>query len=135
MENKTQLQRGEESYALQVPEQVHLLCELLDVDLSRVLQVFINDLGHDLYGGNGSNERWMAIDYFMNCGYGLHLFENEELHQMFYELEQLRNRWCNGSQEAEKKDAAYRDKFLSCWFNTWLKKRSPGTMTQALELL
>ena len=113
----TQLQRGEESYALQVPEQVRLLCELLDVDLSRVLQVFINDLGHDL------------------CGYGLHLFEDDELHQMFYELEQLRNRWCNGSQEAERKYAVYREKYLSCWFNTWQIKRCPGTMTQALEML
>ncbi|WP_212003251.1 hypothetical protein [Chitinophaga sp. HK235] len=70
----TPLQRGEESYALQVPEQVRLLCELLDAYLSRVLQVFINDLGHDLYGTNGSNERWMAIDYFTHCGYGLHLY-------------------------------------------------------------
>ena len=131
----TPLQRGEESYALQVPEQVRLLCELLDVDLSRVLQVFINDLGHDLYGANSSNERWMAIDYFTHCGYGLHLFEDDELHQMFYELEQLRNRWCNGSQEAERKYAVYREKYLSCWFNTWQIKRCPGTMTQALEML
>src|SRR5688572_26224148 len=115
METPLLLQRGEENYALQVPEEVRLLCQLLDVDLSRVLQAFINDLGHELYGVNGSNERWQAIEYFMNCRYGLHQFKDDELHQMFYELEQLRNRWRTGSQAAEKTYRAYRDRYLSCW--------------------
>jgi hypothetical protein len=120
---------------LQVPEQVHLLCKLLDVELSGVLQRFINDLGHDLYGTNGSSERWQAIDYFMESGYGLHYYNEHDIHQMFYELEQLRNRWAGGDQAAENNYAAYRVRYLMQWYWAWLEKRRPGTMTQALELL
>lgn len=135
MENKPRLRSSEHCYSLQVPEQVHLLCKLLDLDLCGVLQRFINDLGHDLYGTHGSSERWMAIDYFKQCGYGLHLYEEDDIHKMFYELEQLRNRWKGGSQSAETAYTAYRQRYLICWFRSWADKRSPGSITQALESL
>jgi len=104
---------------LQIPEQLKLLCELLDTTPQAVLQTFINDVSLAV-NSSGSDERSQATGYFMRCGHGMHRYEYEQVEQMFDGLNWLR--W----QQYEKKGAAFRKlqkQFLQAWFNEWKAKQ------------
>lgn len=104
---------------LQIPRQLELLCKLLETTPQQVLQAFINNVSLEV-NSSGSDERWMAVEYFMRVGYGMHRYEYEELEQMFDGLNWLR--W----QQYEKKGAAFKTlqkEFLKEWFNEWKAKQ------------
>lgn len=107
---------------LNIPQQLQMLCELLETTPQQILQGFINDMSLEA-GSNGSDERRMAVEYFMRCGYGMHRYEFEEVEQMFDGLNWLR--W----QQYEKKGAAFKalqKQFLKEWFNEWQAKMKSG---------
>jgi len=54
---------------LNVPKQLELLCDLLETTPQQILQGFINDVSLEV-NSNGSDERRMAVEYFMRCSYG-----------------------------------------------------------------
>jgi hypothetical protein len=104
---------------LNVPEQLQMLCGLLDTTPQQILQGFINDMSLEV-GSNGSDERRIAVEYFLRCGYGTHRYDYEEIELMFDGLNWLR--W----QQYEKKGAAFKalqKKFLKQWFNEWKAKQ------------
>lgn len=104
---------------LQIPKQLEMLCELLETTPQQVLQGFINDVSLEV-GSNGSDERRMAVEYFMRCCYGYHRYDDEQTEQMFDGLNWLR--W----QQYEKKGAAFKklqQQFLNEWFNQWKAKQ------------
>ena len=103
---------------LQIPKQLELICELLETTPQQVLQSFINDVSLEV-GSNGSDERRMAVEYFMRCCYGYHRYDYEQIEQMFDGLNWLR--W----QQYEKKGKAFtnlRYSFLKQWFKQWKAK-------------
>ena len=107
---------------LEIPRQLAMLCELLETTPEQVLQAFINDLSLEV-NSSGSDERRMAVEYFMRVGYGMHCYEFEEVEQMFDGLNWLR--W----QQYEKKGKAFKalqSQFLKEWFNEWKAKMKSG---------
>jgi hypothetical protein len=86
---------------LEIPKQLELICELLETTPQKVLQDFINDVSLEI-NSNGSDERRMAVEYFMRVGYGMHRYEFEEVETMFDGLNWLR------FQQYEKKGAAFK---------------------------
>jgi hypothetical protein len=103
---------------LNIPQQLQMLCELLETTPQKILQGFIDDVSLEA-GSNGSDERRMAVEYFMRVGYGMHRYEFDEVEQMFDGLNWLR--W----QQYEKKGAAFKklqQQFLKEWFNEWKTK-------------
>lgn len=52
---------------LEIPKQLELICELLETTPEQVLQAFINDVSLEV-NSSGSDERRMAVEYFMRCG-------------------------------------------------------------------
>jgi len=103
---------------LQIPKQLEMLCELLETTPQQVLQGFINDVSLEV-GSSGSDERRMAVEYFMRCCYGYHRYEYEQIESMFDGLNWLR--W----QQYEKKNKAFtnlRYSFLKQWFKKWKAK-------------
>jgi hypothetical protein len=107
-----------QTITLEIPKQLELICQLLETTPQEVLQAFINDVSLEV-GSSGSDERRMAVEYFMRCGYGMHRYEFEEVEQMFDGLNWLR--W----QQYEKKGAAFKklqQQFLKEWFAEWKAK-------------
>ncbi len=101
-----------------VPKQLEMLCELLETTPQQVLQAFINDVSLEV-GSSGSDERRMAVEYFMRCCYGMHRYDFEQVEQMFDGLNWLR--W----QQYEKKGKAFanlRYSFFKQWFKEWKAK-------------
>lgn len=104
---------------LEIPKQLELICELLETSPQQVLQSFINDLSLEVES-SGSDERRMAVEYFMRVGYGMHRYEFEEVEQMFDGLNWLR------FQQYEKKGKAFKTlqrQFLKEWFSEWKAKQ------------
>jgi hypothetical protein len=107
---------------LEIPKQLQMLCELLDITPQEVLQGFINDLSLEI-GSNGSDERRMAVEYFLRVGYGTHRYEWEDIETMFDGLNWLR------FQQYEKKGTAFKalqKQFLEEWFREWKAKMKSG---------
>jgi hypothetical protein len=107
-----------QTITVDVPKQLELICELLETTPQKVLQNFIDDVSLQV-GSSGSDERRMAVEYFMRVGYGMHRYEFDQVEQMFDGLNWLR--W----QQYEKKGTAFKklqQQFLKEWFNEWKAK-------------
>jgi hypothetical protein len=108
---------------IRVPKQLELLCDLLETTPQQVLQGFINDLSLEVHYSNGSDERRMAVEYFLRVGYGMHCYEWEQVEQMFDGLNWLRWQWPGNDPEKEKQYIRERRVFLKQWFRQWKVKR------------
>ncbi len=53
-----------QTITVEVPKQLALICELLEVTPQAVLQNFIDDVSLEV-NSSGSDERRMAVEYFM----------------------------------------------------------------------
>ena len=107
-----------QTIGLQIPKQLEMICELLEVTPQAVLQNFIDNVSLEV-NSSGSDERRMAVEYFMRVGYGMHRYEFNQVEQMFDGLNWLR--W----QQYEKKGKAFtnlRYGFLKQWFKEWQGK-------------
>lgn len=75
---------------IRINKQLEMLCQTLEITPEEVLQTFADNLSLDHRYTSGSDERRMAVEYFMRVGYGTHLFEAEEIESMFDELNTVR---------------------------------------------
>jgi len=108
-----------QTITLAIPEQLAMLCELLETTPAQVLQSFINDVSLEV-NSSGSDEGEQATSYFMRCGHGMHRYDFEQVEQMFEGLNWLR--W----QQYEKRGAAFKalqSQFLKEWFAEWKSKQ------------
>jgi hypothetical protein len=121
LSNRTQinLSRPITSVRVNVPEQLFKLCHIIDVPPQEVLQAFANDVGLTVHGSSGSDERNMAVDYFKRAGHGMHLFEPEEIDDMFDGLEWIRYEWRNYGNSKEEEYRIFFEKELKEWFTKW----------------
>lgn len=110
---------------LNVPEQLQMLCELLETTPQQILQGFINDMSLEV-GSNGGDERRMAVEYFLRVGYGTHRYEWEQIETMFDGLNWIRWQWPGNDTEKEKQYQRQRRAFLKQWFREWKAKMKPG---------
>ncbi len=78
---------------IRINKQLQMLCDILGTTPQQVLQDFADNLSLNYRYTSGSDERMMAVQYFMRCGYGMHLFDYDEVQQMFDELEYIRYRF------------------------------------------
>lgn len=105
---------------LEIPPQLDMLCNLLETTPQRVIQGFVDDVTLS-QRSNGSDERMMATDYFMRCGYGMHLFEFDQVQEMLEGLNQIRyDFYLFGNDQM----AAYKrhvQKELKQWQSKWKK--------------
>ncbi len=104
---------------IRINKQLEMLCKILGITPQEVLQHFADDLSLDHRYTSGSDERRMAVEYFMRCGYGTHLFDFEEIEQMFDELNAIRYNFYNYGNGREKEYIQYRDKRYKEFFAEW----------------
>lgn len=106
---------------LEIPKQLQLICELLETSPQQVLQCFIDDVSLEVES-SGSDERRMAVEYFLRVGYGTHRYEWQEIETMFDGLNWLRWQWPGNNPEKEKQYQKQRREFLKQWFKEWKAK-------------
>lgn len=107
---------------LEIPKQLQLLCLLLETTPEEILQGFINDVSLEV-GSNGSDERMMAVEYFLRVGYGMHRYDYEDIETMFDDLD-----WLRFQQYGNKRKAfeTLQKQFLEEWFIKWKIKMKSG---------
>ena len=110
-----------QTITLEIPKQLELICQLLEVTPQAVLQNFIDDVSLEV-NSSGSDERRMAVEYFMRVGYGMHRYEFDQVEQMFDGLNWLRCQWPGNDEEKEKQYLQERKQFLKQWFKEWKAK-------------
>jgi hypothetical protein len=113
------LMHYKKSVKVKVPEQLFKLCQLIEVTPEAVLQAFANDVSLTVHGSSGSDERAMAVDYFKRAGHGMHLFDYEEIEQMFDGLEWIRYEWRSYGNPREAEYQVFFKKELKEWFKKW----------------
>ena len=114
-----------QTMTLEIPKQLELICELLETTPQQILQGFINDLSLEV-NSSGSDERRMAVEYFMRVGYGMHHYSFEEVETMFDGLNWLRWQWPGNDEEKKKEYQQQRKAFLKQWFKKWKAKVKSG---------
>ena len=105
-----------------IPPQLAMLCELLETTPQQILQGFINDLSLEV-NSSGSDERRMAVEYFMRCNYGYHRYSFEEIESMFDGLNWLRLQWPGNDEKHEQQYLVQRKAFLKKWHKEWKAKK------------
>ena len=112
-----------QTITVDVPKQLELICQLLETTPQKVLQNFIDDVSLQV-GSSGSDERRMAVEYFMRVGYGMHRYEFDQVEQMFDGLNWLRWQRPGNDEEKEKQYRQERRQFLKQWLKEWKAKES-----------
>lgn len=104
---------------IRINKQLAMLCKILDTTPQEVLQNFADNLSLDYRYTNRSDERSMAVEYFMRCDYGTHLFNGEQVKQMFDELNAIRFRFYQYGNGKEKEYLQDRDRRYKEFFKRW----------------
>lgn len=117
---------------IRINKQLAMLCETLQTTPEQVLQNFADNLSLDYRHTNGSDERRMAVEYFMRVGYGTPLFEFDEVEMMFDQLETLRWAWYNYGNERNSEYLLYRQKELAKLKREWQKRLSKKSNNKSL---
>lgn len=114
---------------IRINKQLQMLCDTLDITPEQVLQDFADNLSLDYQYTSGSDERRMAVEYFMRVGYGMHLFEFDEVERMFDELNTIRYSFYNYGNPRKKEYIQERNrqyKALSKQCNVLKAKKEKG---------
>lgn len=104
---------------IRINKQLKMLCEILDTTPQLVLQDFADNLSLDHEHTSGSDERMMAVSYFMRCGYGTHVLDYEEVEQMFDELNAIRSSFYNYGNPRIEEYNEYRNKRYQEFYEEW----------------
>ena len=65
----------------------------------------------------------MATDYFLRCGYGMHLFNYEQQEEMLEELNQIRYNFYHFGNDEMRAYRRYAQKEIKAWNARWKDTR------------
>lgn len=105
---------------LEIPRQLEMLCSLLETTPERVIQGFIDDVSLSRRS-NGSDERMMATDYLLRCGYGMQFFDYDQQQEMLERLNQIRYDFYLFGNDQGAAYNRYAQKELKAWHVKWKK--------------
>lgn len=104
---------------IRINKQLQMICEILGTTPEKVLQEFADNLSLDYHYTSGSDERAMAVEYFMRVGYGMYLFEFDEVQRMFDELNTIRYSFYNYGNDREKEFKKVLTKEYRAFYRRW----------------
>lgn len=107
---------------IRINKQLDMICQALEITPEQVLQDFADNLSLHHQYTSGSDERRMAVEYFMRVGYGTGAIDFDELEHMFDQLETLRWAFYSFGNNRHKEYLAYRRKELAKLQKEWTKK-------------
>ncbi|HEV7780575.1 MAG TPA: hypothetical protein VGO58_04880 [Chitinophagaceae bacterium] len=109
-----------------LPYQFLLLCRLVDITPEEMVRDFMDNLSCGSWKREGRDKaKEHLADYFIAHGYGRHHYSEEEIREMFREMDALGLLFPReGKTKLLDLYAAWRDKHSGYWFRKWFRK--PG---------
>lgn len=110
-----------------LPWQFLYLCKLTGVTPATVLDQFMNDLSCDSWKrSKNENIRIHAIEYFIQSGYGQDYYSEQDIRQMFREMDAVGSLWPQTNKiKVIEWHAKWRNKYQHFWFKKWYNKLRP----------
>lgn len=107
-----------------LPYQFLLLCRLMDITPENVIHDFTDNLSCGSWKREGRDKaKEHLINYFIAHGYGQHYYSEEDIREMFKEMDALGLLFpTNGKSRLVDLYADWRDKHHTYWFKKWFRK-------------
>ena len=114
----------DQTLRLILPWQFLFMCKLSDVTPDTVINQFMNDLGHENWKRRENDAvRQTLVDYFVMSGYGQKWYTEQEIRQMFKELDAIGSLWPeNSGIKTIRRHAKWRNRYHDYWFKKWYRK-------------
>jgi hypothetical protein len=112
------------SFKFYLPYPFLFICRLTDQTPESILLDFMDNLACASWNRSGREEaKQHLINYFIEHGYGRHHYSEEELRQMFTEMDALGMLFPkDGKSKTIDAYAHFRDRYYNHWFKKWFKK-------------
>jgi hypothetical protein len=112
------------SYQLTIPTQLLMMCRLLEITPRQLIIDFMDVLSCGSWKREGRQKcRETLIEYFIEQGYGRHIYTSADIKTMFGELDAIGSLF---PKEAEpvftELHAAWRENYHAYWFKKWYEK-------------
>jgi hypothetical protein len=114
----------DQTLRLILPWQFLFMCKLTGVTPDEVLDRFMNDLGQESWKRRANDGvRQALVDYFVLCEYGQKWYSEQEIRQMFRELDAIGSLWPeNAGMKLIRRHASWKQKYQDFWFKKWYRK-------------
>ena len=111
-------------YRFILPYPFLLLCRLMDITPQKVLTDFMDNLSCGSWERRGRDQaKEHLINYFIAHGYGQHHYTEEDIRQIFKEMDALGALFpVNGKRKMIDLYTKWRSKHHAYWFKKWFKK-------------
>ena len=111
-------------YSFMLPYPFLLLCRLMDITPEEVIRDFTDNLSCGSWKRQGRDQaKAHLINYFIEHGYGQQYYSEENIREIFKEMDALGLLFpTNGKRKIVDLYAKWRDKHHSHWFKQWFKK-------------
>lgn len=114
------------TYVLNVPANFRMLCAILGIKVEKILIDFMWLVSYANHNDASTEKRNAARIFFMSCGYGQPDYSEEQINQMFDELEAERLIY-ETINKMERKDLElfWRNNhmYMQYWFKRWFEKK------------
>lgn len=107
-----------------LPYQFLLLCKLVDETPEKIIRDFTDNLSCGSWRREGRDRaKEHLVNYFVAHGYGQQYYTEDDLRQMFKEMDALGSLFpVNGKSRLINLYSDWRDKHHSYWFKKWFRK-------------
>lgn len=114
-----------QTFTFELPLQFLMICKLAEVTPQQLLSDFIDNLSNGTWQREGRQKaRQLLTDYFIEHGYGKHIFNAQEFHAMFSELDAMALLFPkNGDPDQLDAYAEWRTSHQQYWFDKWLNQQ------------
>ena len=111
-----------QTLTFEFPLQFLMICKLANVSPQQLLSDFIDNLSNGSWKREGRGKaRQQLAEYFIEHGYGKDSYSQEELREMFAELDAMASLFPkNGNAAQLDAYSAWRSSHQDYWFNKWL---------------
>ena len=108
-----------------LPYQLLLLCKLLEITPEEIVWDFLYNLDcSNRDRAKRAKAREHLMNYFIECGYGQQCYTEDNIRQMFSEMDAVNQLFPENSDNEDllKKYCEWRDEHQSWWFKKWYYK-------------
>ena len=111
---------------LSIPANFRMLCALFETSPEKILSDFMWNVSFMVSKGTDET-RNAALKYFLVCGYGQNIYSEQEIRQIFQELDAKRLLWPDRDEKMISKKQRelhymWSNMYVQFWFEKWYRK-------------
>ncbi|WP_152269070.1 hypothetical protein [Agriterribacter humi] len=124
-------------FNLTLPYPFLLLCRLMDITPEQMVRDFMDNLSCGSWNRQGRDKaKEHLINYFIEHGYGQHYYKEDDVREIFKEMDAIGLLFPNnGNSKMVDLYAKWRDKHQTYWFKQWFRKprRKPSNKASTVK--